>query len=196
MNSYSLDFYNKVTTDNNGDENAIKFYFQTAKGGGTDRTHPNDAGAENLAYEFVKAAKAVTDDTQKTALAPVVNNFTNETPNLVSTEITSLGAAPNDAWPQYVVPTDNEYPVVIKDIKFNEDGEANYAKILVQDAKIDFGAYGIIVITVKDEDGKEKGKIYAIDQVDNSTGNGTQEITHFTTDVKLEEGDTYTATVW
>ena len=82
-------------------------------------------------------------------MAPVVNNFTDETPNLVSTEITSLGAAPNDAWPQYVVPTDNEYPVVIKDIKFNEAGEANYAKVLVQDAKIDLGAYGIIVITVK-----------------------------------------------
>lgn len=196
LNSYSLDFYNKITTDNGGDSGAIKFYFQTAKGGGTDQTHPNDAGAENLAYEFVKAAKAVTDETQKAALAPVVNNFTDETPNLVSTEITSLGAAPNDAWPQYVVPTDNEYPVVIKDIKFNEAGEANYAKVLVQDAKIDLGAYGIIVITVKDENGEEKGKIYAIDQVDNSTGNGTQEITHFTTDVKLEEGDTYTATVW
>lgn len=153
-----MDFYNKITTDNGGDSGAIKFYFQTAKGGGTDQTHPNDAGAENLAYEFVKAAKAVTDETQKAALAPVVNNFTDETPNLVSTEITSLGSAPNSAWPQYVVPTDNEYPVVIKDIKFNEAGEANYAKVLVQDAKIDLGAYGIIVITVKDENGEEKGR--------------------------------------
>lgn len=196
LNTNSLDFYNKITTDNNGDSGAIKFYFQTAKGGGTDQTHPNDAGAENLAYEFVKAAKAVTDETQKAVLAPVVDNLTDETPNLVSTAITSLGAAPNDAWPQYVVPTDNEYPIVIKDIQFNENGEANYAKVLVQDAKIDFGAYGIIVITVKDEDGNEKGKIYAINQVDNSTGKGTQEIRNFTKDVKLEDGDTYTATVW
>lgn len=197
LNQYSLDFYNKITNDNGGNATAIKFYFQTGKGQGTDQTHPNDSGAENLAYEFIKAAKAVTDPTQKIALAPIMDNLTGETPNLVSADITSLGdPGKSSAWPTYVIPTDNEYPVVINRLDFNENGEASYAKVTVQDAKVSMSAYGIIVITVKDEDGNEKGKIYALDQVDNSTGKGAQEITNFTKDITISETDTYTATVW
>ena len=60
----------------------------------------------------------------------------------------------------------------------------------------DMSAYGIVVIvTIKNSDGTEKGKIYANAQVDN-TVNGTQTITEFRTSTDglvLGEGDTYTA---
>ncbi len=197
LNQYSLDFYNRVATTEGNTKNTIKYYFTTKKGGTTDQTHPNDSGAENLAYEFIKAAQAVTDTTQKAALAPVIDNITAETPNLVSTDITSLSDSPsNDAWPNYIVPTDNEYPVVINDIKINDDGTVAQADVTVQDSKVEFTAYGIIVITVKDENGNEKGKIYAKDQVDNSTGTGPQTITNFAGDVTIGENDTYSAIVW
>ena len=194
LNQYSLDFYNKITTDNDGNANAIKFYFQTGKGGSTDQTHPNDSGAENLAYEFIKAAKAVTDTTQKAVLDGFLSKLTDETPNLVSEDITS-GKLGGDGWPTYVVPTDNEYPVVIENIDVDDNGSVTSARVKVQDAKFKMSAYGIIVITVKDEDGNEKGKIYAVDQVDNSTGNGKQTIKNFRGDVKIGDTDTYSAIV-
>ena len=59
-------------------------------------------------------------------------------------------------------------------------------------------AYGIVVITIKNSDGTEKGKIYANAQVDN-TVNGTQTIKEFRTSTDglvLAEGDTYTAVVY
>ncbi len=194
LNQYSLDFYNKIVTDNGGDANAIKYYFQTTKGGGTDTTHPNDQGAENLAYEFVKASKAVEDATQKAVLAPIVNNYKDETPNLVSAEITAGGVG-GTAWPIYVVPADEKYPVEIKSIDVDDTGAVTSVKVNVRAAEITFSTYGIIVITVNDADGNEKGKIYAKDQVDNSTGYGSQEIVSFTKDVTIDEGDTYTAVV-
>ncbi|MCH5184551.1 MAG: hypothetical protein J1F64_00355 [Oscillospiraceae bacterium] len=194
LNTYSLNFYNKIVKDNGDSADAIKFYFQTLNGA-TDQTHPNDAGAENLAYEFFKAAKAVDDATQKAVLADIVDNMTDELPNLVPDSITEGGLRNNPAWPIYVVPTDNEYPVVINDIKFDESGKPVQADVTVQDAKINMEAYGIIVITVFDEDGVEKGKFYAMDQVDNSTGKGKQTIKNFRGDVTLGENDTYTAIV-
>ncbi|MCD8390699.1 MAG: hypothetical protein LUD03_02530 [Firmicutes bacterium] len=170
------------------------FYFQTSKGGGADTTHPNDTGAENLAYLFYKNA----DTESYPALEPLLANFaegaTHEEPTLVSEDVTTGGLG-GTAWPTYIVPTTEKYPVVINDIQFDEDGYAAYAKVTTQAAETELSTYGIIVITVYDEDGNEKGKIYAIDQVDNSTGYGTQEITNFTTDVTLGETDTYTAVV-
>jgi hypothetical protein len=195
LNQYSLDFYNKIVADNDNNSGAIKFYFQTANGGSTDQTHPNDAGAENLAYEFFKAAKAVTDETQQAVLAGFLNDMTDETPNLVPTSITSLGAAPNSAWPIYTSPVSYPYPVVIEDVNFDESGVLTSVDVKVQPSDIVMDSYGIIVVTVYNEDGTEKGKIYAKAQVDNSTGNGPQTITEFTTGVTLGENDTYTAIV-
>lgn len=194
LNQYSLDFYNKLVTDNGGSADAVKYYFQTYKGGGTDQTHPNDAGAENLAYEFIKAAQAVTDETQKAVLDGFLADITDETPNLVPEEITSspLGG---DAWPTYIVYNLPTYPVVIDDVVFGEDGTVSNVSVTVRDAQTDMTAYGIIVITITGADGQEKGKIYAVDQVDNSTGNGTQVISNFRGDVTLSEGDTYSAVV-
>lgn len=191
----SVEFVDKITNDNGGSSTAAKFYYWAAKGGGTDASHPNDMGAENFAYCFFKAAQEVTDPTQKNVLAELLANMTNETPNLVPQEIMAGGLG-GTAWPSYFVPTDEEYPVQIKRIDFAEDGTASYAKVKVVNAKLKMETYGMIVITVKDADGNEVGKIHAIDQVDNSTGLGTQEIVNFTKDVKLPEGGSYTAMVW
>ena len=190
----SVEFVDKVTADNGNTADAARYYYQTAKNGGTDPTHPNDLGAENFAYCFFEAAKEVSEEPQKSVIAPIIENMTDELPNLVSAEVMAGGLG-GSAWPTYIVPSNNKYPVVINDIQFDENGEAIYANVTVQDAQTPLSTYGIIIITVFDSNGDEKGKIYAIDQVDNSTGNGTQEITNFTSDVKLADGDTYTAQV-
>ena len=203
LNKTSYEFYNKITSDNNNDPNMIKFYFCTLAGGTTDATHPNDAGAENLAYCFFEAAKAVTDETQKKVLSGLIDVMRDETPNLVPKEITDLGPAPNSAWPVYNVPVDEKYPVVVKDVRFDAEGNLTTVKVNVQQAQTAMTAYGIIVVTIKDASGNLKGILYAVDQVDNSTGYGAQTITNFrgvdaagnAADIKLAEGDAYVAVV-
>ncbi len=193
----SVEFVNKVTVDGGEVKEAAQFYYQTNKGGGTDPSHPNDAGAENFAYCFFEAAKENDDATQKAVLADLLANMTEEEPNLVSDEIVAGGLG-GSAWPNYVVPTDEKYPVVINDVSFNEDGTVKQVDVTTRDATTPFTTYGIIVITVYKEDGTEKGKFYAVDQVDHSTGKGPQKITSFRgepTDLVLAEGDTYEAVV-
>lgn len=194
LNDYSINWYNKITADNDNSADAIKYYFQTGKGAGTDRTHPNDAGAEHLAYEFFKAAKAVEDETQKAVVEGFLTNMTDETPTLISEDVMAGGVG-GSAWPTYIVPTDEKYPVLINDIVFDESGAVTSVTVEKRDAEITMDSYGIIVITILDENGAEKGKIYAQNQVDNSNPNGTYTITGFSSDVTLGESDTYTAVV-
>ncbi len=198
LNLYSLNFYNRICTKEDGtvDSSLIKFYFQTAKGGGTDTTHPNDAGADSLAYEFIKAAQAVTDETQKAVLAPILDNLSSEVPTLVPEEIIALGGPSNDAWPTYVPLDLPDLPVVIESVNFDPDtGALASVDVKTQQAILPMTAYGIIIVTVYDETGAEKGKLYAVDQVDNSTGYGSQKISNFTGDVTLGETDSYEAVV-
>lgn len=190
----SVAFVDKVTADNGNSSDAAKYYYQTSKGGSTDESHPNDLGAENFAYCFFEAAKEVTNDTQKTVVAPIIENMTSETPNLVSQEIMDGGLGLN-AWPQYIVPTTEKYPVVINDVVFNDDGTVSHVDVTTRAAETPLSTYGVIIITIYNADGSEKGKIYAVDQVDNSTGYGPQTIVNFRGDTVLSEGDTYTAIV-
>lgn len=191
----SVAFVDKVTADGGNVNSAAKFYYQTTKGGGTDASHPNDAGAENFAYCFFEAAKENDDETQKAVLADLLANMTDETPNLVSAEVVEGGIG-GTAWPQYIVPNPEKYPILIKDVVFNEDGTVKQVDVEKRDAEIQMAPYyGMIVITIYNADGTEKGKIYAQAQVDHSAGNGPQTITEFTSDVKFEEGNTYEAVV-
>lgn len=193
----SVEFVDQVTADNNDSSDAAKYYYQTAKGGGTDVSHPNDLGAENFAYCFFEAAKEVTDTTQAAVLSGILTDMTNEQPNLVSADVMAGGVG-GSAWPNYVVPADEKYPVKIKNIEFNEEGVPSAVDVEVVSAEIPFLTYGIIVITVRDENGEEKGKFYAADQVDHSTGKGPQTVNNFRASVDgltLEENDTYTAVV-
>ncbi|MGN0106258.1 MAG: hypothetical protein ACI4A5_01000, partial [Hominilimicola sp.] len=194
LNAASLEFINKIVADNGNDQDAIRYYYRTSSSGATDTTHFNDIGAENIAYLFFEAAKEVTDTVQSAVLKPILDNMTSETPNLVSNEVIAggLGGA---AWPQYVVPTSEKYPVLINDITFDDEGNVASADVTVRAAEIAFEQYGILVITIYSKDGTEKGKVYATAQVDNSTGYGPQLIEGFTNDVVLGAGDTYSAVV-
>ncbi|MBQ7573238.1 MAG: hypothetical protein IJT23_03180 [Clostridia bacterium] len=206
LNQPSLDWFATVTakgsiggTEVTNSSKLIDYYFQTGRGGSTDGTHPNDTGAQNLAYFFYTTA----DTEAYPALEPLMRNFksgeTHYYPTPVEQAAMDAGQKAgqgNVGWPQYVVPTDNEYPVAIKNITFNESGVIESAKVVVQDAKFSMSAYGIIVVTVKDEDGNEVGKLYAVDQVDNSTGTGEQTIVNFTGDAVLPAEGSYTAQVW
>lgn len=204
LNQPSLDWLTTISASGVVNDTEVKnsqaltnYYFQTGYGStGTDGTHPNDTGAENLAYFFFTTA----DLKAYPELAPLMTNFadgaTHEVPTPVSAEVINLGYPANDAWPKYIVPSDNPYPIVVKDIKV-EDGLVVEANVEVLDnSVVPMTAYGIIVITVCDAEGNEVGKIYAKDQVDNSTGSGPQTIKNFTDDVNIEDGYTYTAKVW
>lgn len=190
----SVAFVDKVTIDNGEVKTAAQFYYQTAKDGATDPSHPNDAGAENFAYCAFEAAKAVTDTTQKAVLADLLANMTGETPNLVPQSVMAGGLG-GSAWPKYIVPSTEKYPVLINNVEFNEDGTVKKVDVVTRDAETQFATYGIIIITIFEADGTEKGKIYAADQVDHSTGKGPQTVANFRGNVTLEEGDTYSAVV-
>lgn len=190
----SVEFVDKVTEDGGNVADAAKFYYQTGKGGGTDASHPNDAGAENFAYCFFTAMKEITDETQKAVVQPLIDGMTAELPNLVSPEVVAGGIG-GSAWPTYIVPSPEKYPVVIKDVAFNEDGTVKQVDVITRAAETTLSTYGVIIITIYNADGTEKGKIYAVDQVDNSVGYGPQTITKFRGDVTLAEGETYTAVV-
>lgn len=202
LNQYSLDFYNKIVADNNDDADAIKFYFQTEKGGGTDTTHPNDAGAENLAYEFIKAAKAVTDETQIAVLSDLLTGLSDETPNLVSEDAMAGGLA-GDAWPTYNPPVTYEYPIVIKDVALDENNQFTTLTAYVQAS---FSNYASGVLEILDGDGNIINTYVTTNHVDNTSGKGTNVLSFGPVDgegnqtgdsgIYLEEGQTYRAYMW
>lgn len=183
--------------------NAIDYYFRSVKNSVSDQTHPNDAGADNMAYLFFEQAKNIitkvdTSDilsVQAEVVKPLVTNMREASPYKVSEEMIKAGPAPNNLYPDaYVNPNLPNYPTEIKDIKFDENGEIEEVVVLKQQAKLNMNTYGIVVITICDENGKEKGKLYAQDIVDDIV-DGIQTITNFKGNVTLSDSDTYSAIV-
>lgn len=180
--------------------NATNYYFQGIRNGGVDGTHPNDAGSDNLAYCVMQEAKKTVDadanSVQGKVLAGLVDGMRDVSPYVIPKEIVDAGPAPNSKYPvPFVVADLPALPNVIKDIAI-ENGAITSAVVLVRDAVLKMDAYGIVVITITDKDGNEKGKIYAKSQVDNSTGFGTQTITEFDAGgITIEDTDTYKAIV-
>lgn len=180
--------------------NATNYYFQGIRNGGVDGTHPNDAGSDNLAYCVMQEAKKTVDadanSVQGKVLAGLVDGMRDASPYVIPKEIVDAGPAPNSKYPvPFVVADLPALPNVIKDITI-ENGAVTSAVVLVRDAVLKMDAYGIVVITITDKDGNEKGKIYAKSQVDNSTGFGTQTITEFDAGgITIEDTDTYKAIV-
>ncbi len=195
LNTYSLDFYNKMVADNGNDKNAIKFYFQTTSAGATDTTHPNDAGAENLAYEFIKAAKArvqeTASDAEKAVLNGFLDNITDEQPNLVPESITSKGLGGN-AWPKYVVGPEYTYPNDITSVTV-ENGKLKDMTVNVIGS---METYALGVVEIYGADGELKTTVTSANNVDNSTGKGSQTVTFADDAPALAEGDTYQAYTW
>lgn len=200
LNKPCLDWLTTLTakgtvndTEYTNDIRFTNYYFATAKDGSTDGTHPNDSGAESLAYFFFSTA----DTEAYPALKPLMTAYKNENPTPVSAEVINMGwAGKSDAWPQYIAADLPALPVVVKGISFTEDGSVEKVDVYVQEAELKMDAYGIIVVTIYDEAGAEIGKLYATDQVDNSTGVGGQTISNFRGDVKLPENGSYSVQVW
>lgn len=186
------------------EKNATDYYFRVTKGGSVDGTHPNDAGADNTASFFFDEAKKLIADTeneisavQADVLAPLVTDMRDADGYVVAEEIIQAGYAGGAGWPDLYVP-DNlpDLPTEIKSITFNEDGTVASAVVETRSANLEMESYGIVEITIYNPDGTEKGKLYAVDQIDNTVIGGTQEVTSFRGDVVLGEEDTYNAIVW
>lgn len=129
LNEPSLEWFGKITergiVDGNevtNEARLVNFYFQCAPGANNvDHTHPNDAGAENLAYLFFENADCGTYP----ALAPLLERYVNgkaEKPKLVSDEIINMGYPANETWPVYNVGESYEYPLEITKVNITEDG--------------------------------------------------------------------------
>lgn len=101
----------------------VYFYFQANRGAtDVDHTHPNDSGAENLAYLFFENANS----NKYPALKPLLTRYNDgksEKPVQVDNNLINLGFPANDAWPYYVSGVKHEYPLEITDVELNENNE-------------------------------------------------------------------------
>lgn len=202
LNKYSLDFYNNVVESHNNNADSIKYYFRTAKNGGTDRTHPNDAGAENLADCFIRAAQAVTDETQADVLKELLTNLRDEEPTLVSEEIIESGLG-GEAWPLYNPPVKYEYPIVIKDVKLDENNQFTTLTAYVQST---FESYAVGILEILDDNGDIISKHKTVNHIDNTGGTGTSVLSFCQIDdegnqigdsgIFLDDNQKYIAYMW
>ena len=171
------------------------YYFTTRKNDTTDGTHPNDMGAENLAYYFFTTA-----DTKKyPLLEALTTNFvdgaTHETPTAVSDDVIALGwAGTSSAWPTYQTPVNYEYPIVIKDISLNENNEFVNMNVYVQDS---MGYYAIGVVEIYNENDEKVRQFTTADYLDNVASKGANELKFDTNNPPtLADGETYKAYMW
>lgn len=130
LNEPSLKWFGEITKSgvvNNetvtNEKRLVYFYFQANRGAtDVDHTHPNDSGAENLAYLFFENADCETYP----ALSPLLTRFNegrSEKPTLVSDDIINMGFPANNAWPYFTSSVKHEYPLEIIDVEINEDNE-------------------------------------------------------------------------
>ncbi|MBR0365465.1 MAG: hypothetical protein IJH94_01520 [Clostridia bacterium] len=200
LNGPSLDWYAELTKGGvvGGDEvtNNIRltdYYFRGAKGtshSGVDGTHPNDAGAENLAYFFYSTA----DTDAYPALAPIMARYKAgkaEMPEPVPQYVLDAGWAGNSTWPTYQVPTTFEYPITIKKIAANDEGVLE----LTAYVQGSFENYASGVIEFLDDEGAVTATYVTSNHVDNTTGTGTNVLT-FADSVSIPEGQKYRAYMW
>lgn len=200
LNQPSLDWFGEISKSGSiggnevtNSEDLVNYYFQTSKGGKTDGTHPNDTGAENLAYCFYTTA----DTDAYPALKPLMANFedgtSHETPSRVPQWVMDAGKVGGDAWPSYSY-NKPEWPVIIKDITINDENQFVDMTTYVQDT---LTTYALGVLEILDESGGVVGTYYTTNHIDNTTGNGTNVLTFSTENpIVLGENQTYRAYIW
>lgn len=193
LNQPSLDWYTTLTagatvggSEVTNDIRLADYYFQLPQGGShknVDGTHPNDAGAENLAYFFFSTA----DTEAYPALKPLMTEYTKEAPTPVGQDVLDLGWGANDAWPYYYKPS-YDYPIVIKDVNYDEKTLTAY----VQDS---FSNYASGVIDVYNADETFDKRYVTVNHIDNTTGNGTNVLT-LPDGIEIGEDQTTKIYIW
>lgn len=202
LNQPTLDWLKTVTasgTVNNtpvtNEKKLSDFYFTTGKGSATDGTHPNDAGADALAHKFFTTA----DVKKYPALAPlmteVTEGVTSKQPVPVSAEIVNAGYPSNSYWPTYVSPVSYDYAAAIKRVNFAEDGTLESVDINVQDNMMMSGYSQAWFAVYNKETGAFEKVVLSTDHIDNTNSPGPVTL-DFTTELKLEENQTYKVFLW
>lgn len=149
LNEPSLRWFESITKSgvvNNkaytNEKKLVYFYFQANKGAtDVDHTHPNDIGAENLAYLFFENA----DCEAYPALTPLIKRFKDgksEKPVPVDGDVVNLGFPANEAWPHFSNSVKHEYPLEIVDVEINENNQvlSVKAKLLDKNALTSYAA--------------------------------------------------------
>ena len=188
----------------------LRFYYYTSKYAGYDnseRTHPNDYGADNFAKAAIDEAKekiaaAETDNattsqkTQANVLKLIFDNTRNYNETRVAAEVVQDGAAPNSYYPtQLAKVVMYEYPVIINSVTFTDENkpEKMTAKIVPSDLAF---TYGKAVIDIYDKDNVLKGTVQSSNAFD-VTAAETQTVSFEASDVVFDSaaGDTFRAYV-
>ncbi|WP_253957693.1 hypothetical protein [Metabacillus halosaccharovorans] len=186
LNAPSLAWYSQLCESLGRIATSTDYYFRGVQGGKVDGTHPNDAGVDHFAKMFFDGAKAIVDADPETpqakVLADLLEGARDETPYTVPSSITSLGPAPNSAYPEpYETPVDHQYPLVINNVDLDLNGKILSMSVTKQS---DLSTYGRGIVEVYKANGELKGTAYANEQIDN-TIEGTQTVT-FTTDLIVD----------
>lgn len=181
LNAPSLEWFGSITKTGvvedktyTNEKKLVYYYFQSNRGAtDVDHTHPNDMGAENLAYLFFENA----DGNTYPALKPLLERFDkgeSENPVLVDSEIVNMGFPANEAWPYYKSSVQYEYPLEIIDINVNENNELLSIKCKLWDknaltsygagfVEVDGKTYQSTIESHIDNSAANNGSIYTVE---------------------------------
>ncbi len=203
LNQPTLDWLTEVTASGvvNGEtvtnnRALTDFYFTTARGGRTDGTHPNDAGADAIAYRFFTTADAEKYPALSPLLALFEDGAQHAEPTPIDPEIINAGWPANSYWPIYDSPVSYDYALKINSVNFNDEtGVLESIDITIQDNTM-MSTYGRVYVAIYNaETGALEGIATANGHVDN-TNIGNVTLT-FNTDLTYDpETQTYKAFVW
>lgn len=142
---------------------ATHYYYTYNKSGSSDRTHINDAGADNAAnifYSQVKAAVAAGEQTgatqaeqvQAAVLKDIADDMRIASPYKVDDKVIRAGFAPNSLYPaKFNSRTEYPYSASIEDITVNDDGTLKSARVHVLQ---DLPQYAAVYVTGYDSNNK------------------------------------------
>lgn len=201
LNQPTLDWLGTVTKEATVKDEKVtnkqalsNFYFQTSKGGKTDGTHPNDAGADALAHKFFTEGDVI----EYPALAPLMTRVTNGSTDVqpvpVSKDIINAGYPSNDCWPTYQSLASYEFATRISGVNFDSDGVLKSVDVLPLDKSMMSTYSRAYVAVYNKETGVLENLAVSTDHVDN-TQDGVQNL-RFDTDLTVGDNQTYKVMLW